>query len=171
MPGAVTIQHQLEMFRKNMQQLSTLMQSDLLQRIQLPSVNAQLSDMIKQAQAIENMETKNLEFSSPLNVSYEFQPNEKLDHQWQPSKFRKTRKEQQPKTKKFQPLSSVKKEEVIKSLLQKDSVQKENKQMEDDEEVIITSVVHCRPSVQISPSKQEIVPSIEVKSFSSTLIS
>ena len=122
-------QKELEKYNNNIAELISLMENANIKKLMLSNVNTRLGELIRQAKAFKNMEEKpKLE---PMETSYTFKPNEKLDHQWQPSKFRKTKKEIcQPK--KFCPISSEKKAEIVKQLI-KGCAKEDNAETIEDE--------------------------------------
>nr|XP_047132479.1 uncharacterized protein LOC124811204 [Hydra vulgaris] len=88
-----TFINESERFQKNIDELSTLFSHLMRINLQLPSINRQLEDMIRQAEAIKNINlieipTEPTSHNNLLN----FEPNKKLDNQWQPNKFKRTRK-------------------------------------------------------------------------------
>nr|XP_047136364.1 uncharacterized protein LOC124813417 [Hydra vulgaris] len=88
--------------------------------LQLPSINRQLEDMIRQAEAIKNINlieipTEPTSHNNLLN----FEPNKKLDNQWQPNKFKRTRKGNRKKEiKSYQYPAQNQKEEIVLKLSQ-----------------------------------------------------
>ena len=88
-----------EKFGENIQKLNELIKNENVQRLHLPSTNRQLKDIIKQAEALVKLNEGNLNLtslSSSMTMKSEFKPNEKLDHQWQPKKFCRTKLEFYP---------------------------------------------------------------------------
>ena len=71
--------------------LLRLTETESVKSLFLPKMISVLQDLLKQAEAIANIDTNlNLDHMSP---SYKPMPNEKLDYQWRPGKLYKTRKE------------------------------------------------------------------------------
>ena len=106
--------------------------------------------MIKQAEAISEMGTKNLpkiqhHFQRLWNRKKTYQPNEKLDHQWQPKKLKRTKKERKKKKKEnFQHVyPSIEKKEKLVVMLESDVTMKEEnpliKEVKEEQEVKIES--------------------------------
>ena len=86
-------------FDENIQKLKELIKNENVQRLHLPSINRQVNDIIKQAEALVELNEGNLNLtslSSSVTVESKFKPNEKLDHQWQPKKFCRTKNEFHP---------------------------------------------------------------------------
>ncbi|XP_047137477.1 uncharacterized protein LOC124813981 [Hydra vulgaris] len=85
--------------------------------LHLPSMNRQLEDMIRQAEAIKNISSIEIPLKPLLhNNLLNFEPNKKLDNQWKPNKFKKTRKEKKKKEAKLYqyPVQNQKEEIVLK---------------------------------------------------------
>ena len=107
-----------ERFQKNIDEISTLISHPMIINLQLPSMNRQLEDMISQAEAIKNMNSIEIPVK-PHNNLLNFEPNKKLDNQWQPNKFKRTRKENRKKeAKPYQYPAPNQKEEIVLKLSQ-----------------------------------------------------
>ena len=88
-----------EKFDKNVQKLKELIKNENVQRLHLPSINRQVNDIIKQAEALVVLNEGNLNLtslSSSMTMESEFKPTEKLDHRWLRKKFCRTKKEFHP---------------------------------------------------------------------------
>ena len=114
-----------EKFLQIVERLSTLVKNPTVGKLQLPSINRKLVDMIKQAEAIAQIpaiESESLPSTDP-EIKYKPMPNEKLDLQWQPKRFSKTKKEYKKGniTKHFYP-SNEKKDVIKKRLNDKDVI-------------------------------------------------
>ena len=111
-----TFINETERFQKNIDEISTLISHPMIINLQLPSMNRQLEDMISQAEAIKNMNSIEIPVK-PHNNLLSFEPNKKLDNQWQPNKFKRTRKENRKKeTKPYQYPAQNQKEEIVLKL-------------------------------------------------------
>ena len=79
------------------EKLLRLTETESVESLFLPKMISALQDLVKQAEAIANIDTDlNLVYMSP---SCKPMPNEKLDYQWRPGKLYKTRKEVQKRRK------------------------------------------------------------------------
>ena len=107
-----------EKFDENIQKSKELIKDENVQRLYLPSINRQVNDIIKQAEALVELNEGNsnlTSLSSSMTMESEFKPNEKLDHQWQPKKFCRTEKEFHP-TKNFTYSSQETKQNIYNKL-------------------------------------------------------
>ena len=107
-----------EKFDENIQKSKELIKDENVQRLYLPSINRQVNDIIKQAEALVELNEGNsnlTSLSSSMTMESEFKPNEKLDHQWQPKKFCRTEKEFHP-TKNFTYPSQETKQNIYNKL-------------------------------------------------------
>ena len=87
-----------ERLRKNVATLLEICKDPFVKTLRVPNVNRQLEDIIRQCEAVRTLPTSKLNME-PIKPEEEwkFAPNEKLDRQWQPSKFFKTKKPIQKK--------------------------------------------------------------------------
>ena len=100
-----------EKIDENIQKLKELIKNENVQRLHLPSINRQVNNIIKQAEALVELREGNLNLtslSSSMPVESEFKPNNKLDHQWQPKKFCRTKKEFYPSKHRTYPSQEIK---------------------------------------------------------------
>ena len=107
-----------EKFDEYIQKLKELIKNENVRRLHLPSINHQVNDIIKQAEALVELNEGNsnlTSLSSSMTMESEFKPNEKLDHQWQPKKFCRTEKEFHP-TKNFTYPSQETKQNIYNKL-------------------------------------------------------
>ncbi|XP_065682272.1 uncharacterized protein LOC136095504 [Hydra vulgaris] len=113
--------NEAERFKKNVDELCLLVTDPKIISLQLLSINRQLEDMIRQAKAIKGINSIDVPIKATLqNQHLNFAPNKKLDTQWRPNKFRKTKKDKRKrKIRPYQYPEQHQKEEIVRKMCQK----------------------------------------------------
>ncbi|XP_065651723.1 uncharacterized protein LOC136079611 isoform X2 [Hydra vulgaris] len=113
--------NEAERFKKNVDELCSLVNNPMIISLQLPSINRQLEDMIRQAKAIKGINSIDIPMKATLQTQpLNFAPNKKLDKQWQPNKFRKTRKDKRKrKIRPYHYPEQHQKKEIVLKMFQK----------------------------------------------------
>ena len=107
-----------EKFIINIEHLTSLCNLPLVKKLRLSNINCQLSDLIRQCEAVKSITDKELSDINPIkaeNSTCQFAPNQKLDHQWQPGKLFRTKKPLK-KTKGQETLTNSEKYKLIQKL-------------------------------------------------------
>ena len=150
------------------ERLLRLTEIESVKSLFLPKMISALQDLVKQAEAIANIDTNlNLDHMSP---SYKPMPNENLDYQWSPGKLHKTRKEVQKKEK----VNPTTEEKISADQLNKE-VKLESKDLPvfDIESKKRKSEANCKRSkkmFKIQKDTNDIVPYLKVKIVTTPLI-
>ena len=85
-----------EKFLNLVSTLTKLIKDPSVQALHLSSINRQLRDIVKQAEAVTNLNeptlTDLIKYPPSSSPTVTVMPNEKLGNQWQPKKFKRTKK-------------------------------------------------------------------------------